>query len=588
MKNKIELIMLEEDELRLQMRNIIHTFFRDECGKRLDNPLKELEAYLHKIQIFIREWEIYNRIEKAKLLKNDTVTEFKTNANELNEVIKHAVDMYKGKSKILENNLVDLLKGIGYDDRISIIDAEVDKLSSKLKETKIKIEKIKFEDLLVEAKKEEVVEIKPEPVKEVKVKSDLPVQSEVNPQVFINPQQPIQQPVQAPIQQPIHQPVQVPIQFPKQGFQNIPPQQFNNQIPPQPFFKQDSSGYPVFQNFNQNNMEFNLLKDVPLIDVNPKPLIFNPVELKPSNPYFAENTNSYDLFITIKPKSDNIIIYNGKTTEFVTVQIKPEHFQEKSTAFTNFPENCRYVNIHSSLMVTGGYVNRQVSKQAYLIVPYAKNDGQYEVNIINYANMTSTRERHNIINLFDRKEILTCSGFFNNTAEITNLDHGTWKPLPNMNTVRANATIAYVNKKNVFVFGGFRINEKQVGEYQNSCEVLNLDDTKTGWKLIKMDSHKLHMRVSAMGVINISPNSLLLCGGFDGSTYKSEVYRVDLKDTEIINYDRTNMVLPGNLIFIHNNFVRMGDVAFNYDLQNNLFAFNPETNTFKMHLMLNK
>jgi hypothetical protein len=529
LRNKIDLLMLEEDELRMKIREIIHNFFRDECGKRLDNPLKELEAYLHKIQIFIREWEIYNRVEKAKLLKADTVTEFKVNANELNEVIKFAVELFKGKTKVLESNLIELLKSISYNDKLPHIDAEIDKVSEKLKENYEKVEKINFEDLLVEEKKKEEVVPKVEP--------KIEMQKHVQPLI-----------------------------------EKIPTQ-----------IKPEDKNYPTFEKISQP--EFSLLRDIPFIENNPKPLIFNPVELKQKNPYFVENTYNYELFISIKQKTDNIFIYNGKTTEFHTFSIKPENFQDKSTAFNTIPDNCRFVNIHSSILITGGYVNKQVSKLAYLLVVYPK-DSQYEINIIPYANMLSVRERHNMINLYDRKQILVCSGFFNNSAEITNLDHGSWKPLPNMNSVRANATIAYVNKKNVFVFGGFRINEKQVGEYQNSCEVINLDDNNAGWKLIKFDHHNLNMRLSAMGVINYSENTLLLCGGFDGTTYRSDIYKLDLKDIEIVNYEKTNMVLPGNLIFIHNNFVRIGDTAFNYDLQNNLFAFNPETNSFKMHMML--
>jgi hypothetical protein len=505
-RNKIDLLLLEEDELRLKMREIIHSFFREECGKRLENPLKELESYLHKIQIFMREWELYNRVEKAKLLKNDTVSEYKGKANEMNETIKYAVDMFKGKSKVLENNLIQLLKSIGNEEKLASIVAEVERVSLNLKETLAKVKNITFDQLLIEEKKkeEQVIvekEVKqPEPEAQIKIEPVIP-KPIINEQLVNKSSSPI-------------------LNNSKVEFKEYPIFENNKANNNNPI--QDNS---FDSNNNNQTNSFNLLKDPPIkFD---KPLIINPVDLKPNNPYLSENTYTYDIFLTLKPKSDNLIIYNGKTTEFLSIQIKPEHFQDRSSMFTTLPDNCRFINIHSSILITGGYINRQVTRACYILFVSPKNDGLYEINIIPYTPMQNPRERHNMIHLHDRKEILVCSGFFNQTAEITNLDHGTWRSLPQMHSVRANATIAYCNKKNVFVFGGFRINEKQTGEYVNSCEVLDLNNLKVGWKLINFDNFKLTMRMSAMGVVNYSENSLLLCGGFDGSTYKSEVNKIE-------------------------------------------------------------
>ena len=153
-----------------------------------------------------------------------------------------------------------------------------------------------------------------------------------------------------------------------------------------------------------------------------------------------------------------------------------------------------------------------------------------------------------------------------------------------MNDVRANATIAYINKRFVYVFGGFKINEAQVGVYQNTYEVLDLNNLTGGWTLNSFDKIGIGMRLSAMGVINMDEKSVLLCGGYDGSLYKKDVFRIETNQKEISNVDsKVKNILPGNFIFLQNNFVKIDDYAYNFDLAMNIIRFDPSDSSFKVN-----
>ena len=83
-----------------------------------------------------------------------------------------------------------------------------------------------------------------------------------------------------------------------------------------------------------------------------------------------------------------------------------------------------------------------------------------------------------------------------------------------------------------------------------------------------------NLKLSAMGVIPLDDQYFLQCGGFDGSTYRKEVYKVDVNDQDNPKLDKLNISLPGNYIFLHNGFLKIGDTAYNLELTNSVVSFN--------------
>jgi hypothetical protein len=538
LKNKLDTLLIEDSELANKIKETVHCFYRDEGYKRIEKPLKDMEDLLNKIQYFIRDWEMCNRADKARALKQDTLCQLRNDSCELDETVRKQVEVFKGKSRSLEKNLTDLFKNFSYNDKINDMETILLDISGKIKNSFASVIKLNYDDIAIDNNKDDnLFNI---------IQDNIPIV------VHQNVANPIKN-------QPSVPSNQANIQRYEQNHVN-PPYNQNN--------KPDNFN---FENKFSNNNYPNLQESQPRFPIN---------ESKQSdNSSFVSVNKNNELIIGIKQKSDEIIVFDPKRNVFSPVKIARNHFNDKSKMFATFPDNCRYVNLYSSILITGGYINRQVTSNSYILV-LSGDYGSYDISIIPYANMIEARERHNMISLHDRNMILVCSGFFNKNVEITDLNVGTWSKIAQLSDTRANATIAYINRKNVLIFGGFKINDKQVGEYQNSYEVLNMDQIDAGWKLVNFDTFG-SIKLSAMGVINLSDNSLLLCGGYDGSQYKTEVNRIEFDDVMVKKYEKVNN-LPSNLIFIHNSFVRVDECAYNFDLNMNTVIYNPKDNGFKV------
>ena len=161
-------------------------------------------------------------------------------------------------------------------------------------------------------------------------------------------------------------------------------------------FKKDN----ILNNYNDNN--FSLLNDnkIKQIDI-----------------------DNYQLFIYLQLKSNILLIFNPKTG-FQNIKVTKNHFQNPLDSFINFPENSKYINLGSSILLTGGYINKEKTNNCYLmIISEIPSKKEYELSIISYAKMLSARERHNIIYLPDKKVVLVCSGFFNKESEYSELNN---------------------------------------------------------------------------------------------------------------------------------------------------------------------
>ena len=319
-------------------------------------------------------------------------------------------------------------------------------------------------------------------------------------------------------------------------------------------FKKDN----ILNNYNDNN--FSLLNDnkIKQIDI-----------------------DNYQLFIYLQLKSNILLIFNPKTG-FQNIKVTKNHFQNPLDSFINFPENSKYINLGSSILLTGGYINKEKTNNCYLmIISEIPSKKEYELSIISYAKMLSARERHNIIYLPDKKVVLVCSGFFNKESEYSELNNNEWNNLGEMNEVRGNATISYINNRYIYVIGGYKILDNKKGQYLNNLEYLDFNNLNNGWKQIEFGN--LNIQLSAMGVIPINNNQFILCGGFDGKEYKRDVYKVDCSNCNNVILEKTNFILPAGYIFLHNTFVKMKNNFYNIELTGNIIKFNVDTYKFEVN-----
>ena len=216
-----------------------------------------------------------------------------------------------------------------------------------------------------------------------------------------------------------------------------------------------------------------------------------------------------------------------------------------------------------------------------MIISEIPSKKEYELSIISYAKMLSARERHNIIYLPDKKVVLVCSGFFNKESEYSELNNNEWNNLGEMNEVRGNATISYINNRYIYVIGGYKILDNKKGQYLNNLEYLDFNNLNNGWKQIEFGN--LNIQLSAMGVIPINNNQFILCGGFDGKEYKRDVYKVDCSNCNNVIVEKTNFILPAGYIFLHNTFAKMENNFYNIELTGNVIKFNVDTYKFEVN-----
>lgn len=98
MKEKIENVINEDNEIKNKLKENIEIFYKDECKKRLDKPLKENENLLVKIKNFLNNWDNnYNKTDKVNALKSNVIKNFENDAILNSNVLKENTENFKGK-----------------------------------------------------------------------------------------------------------------------------------------------------------------------------------------------------------------------------------------------------------------------------------------------------------------------------------------------------------------------------------------------------------------------------------------------------------------------------------------------------------
>ena len=127
--------------------------------------------------------------------------------------------------------------------------------------------------------------------------------------------------------------------------------------------------------------------------------------------------------------------------------------------------------------------------------------------------------------------------------------------------------MAYVNERYVYVLWGFNLSEgSKNGIYLNDIEYFDVNNFGKVWTTINYFNNKeYNLSLTALGVIPISKNIFLICGGYDGIEYKKDVYKIDCT-----NHEKPMVLLNQNLnfetIFTHNMFSKIQNSYFNLDI----------------------
>lgn len=288
----------------------------------------------------------------------------------------------------------------------------------------------------------------------------------------------------------------------------------------------------------------------------------------------ALSKRMYCYFVT---KENELRIFSNN--RMFKVPITKFHFSNESERFYQFPENCRFANFEGGLIITGGKMNKQIITSVYILQVF-ENEQEFSVMVEKAADMSTARDRHNLIFLPDKGLLITNSGFYNKTVEMYTLESNSWYSLTDLTAVRANATMAYINSRYVFTMGGFNMkkDDKSGGEYLNSYEVMDLLNFKSTQKLVTYNYNAL--RVCAMGLI-YRPSGLLMVGGFDGSCFLDTVYDGFVEEDRM-NVELTRIKMPKPDIFYQNFECVEPGIHINHTKKGGILLFREESCSFEI------
>jgi hypothetical protein len=323
-------------------------------------------------------------------------------------------------------------------------------------------------------------------------------------------------------------------------------------------------------NFNNNNNNFNNNFN------NNNNNNLNNLNMMDNNQLKLENQSqfTYDLIMYLKEKTDDILMYNEKHG-LRTIKLG------QSSELKFFPPKSRFVNLGTSVLLAGGEKQENNNKiklsKCYLITLMEdESANKYEVNVMPYGPLKEPRERHNLLFLPNKHFVFACSGFYSKTCEYTDIYKGEWEMIGPLHKARGNASMAYVNERYVYILGGFELEEKAQGNYLNDIEYFDINNFAKGWTVINFVNNRgVNTSLTALGIVPITKNIFLICGGYDGKEYKSNVYKVDCNNHEHPTIEETSS-LGKNSIFIHNMFCKIKKSYFNFDMQGQMFGFDYE------------
>jgi len=301
------------------------------------------------------------------------------------------------------------------------------------------------------------------------------------------------------------------------------------------------------------------------------------------------NYLSYEFVIGIKPGFKTIKVFDSKAFKLFNYELSRLMFQDQSLLLDDFLNNCRYINLGFSILITGGLINSSPVNNSYLLIvtrvpnSLIGTENSLQISLLPYTFMNDARERHLLLNIPDKNKILACSGFQKKSVEISNVKSGIWQSLDSLKEIRANATGAYINNRYVYIFGGFQLDNGK-GVYNNSTEVLDLNNDRSLWRFIDFESlFPNNIKISAAGILHYSSNKILVCGGYNGQVYLKDIYCIENKQSQIEIYEKTKLQLADELIFFHSTFLRCGGSAVNFDYKLDLNVYNPVTKEFKIY-----
>ena len=291
---------------------------------------------------------------------------------------------------------------------------------------------------------------------------------------------------------------------------------------------------------NNNLMNNNVNKSNILGKLDPDKFDTNQYNIK-SVSYLANYTNRYNSLKEIaKPiiGTNQIQLFSPNNQKMVR---KPTTLNRDEHGYSLFPAGCRHILVEDNLYIIGG--TNHIRVPISIVLMYHIPSGVLK----RLPDLNTTHSYHTVEYLENYDSIICIGGENSSSCEIMNLESKKWYKLPNLNIPRANCNI-YLNNINgeLFVlFGISGIISERINNYNDSIEVLVLNDISQGW--IVVDYYKtpgLNLRVNYCMTIPFTRNQLVVYGGSNMRSFSQNIYALfHMIKNECIKVDTQTMEL---------------------------------------------
>ena len=613
---KINNLQNLETDIKNSLIKSIEIFYRDECFKRLQSPIEKNEILSKKIEVFFKEWSQYNKREKVVTLKNNVIENFKKETENNLNIIKEEMVSFKGKSLDIEKKINGLIDTITQNDKMNEFNKLYSEMNDKYLNILKEINELKYDKLTIQ---------KLEDIKNKKVEVDYDYKELLKDKLFNNnnniqdnKKENIVNNKNDDLKNNFLDNIPQKNMFPPKENDNMP--QVNNddnnsnsyinnladkleeidKMNEFNLFQSQESGdnknlndnidslnnNKINENSynNNNNNNNNIPKNVNYNNNmnNPNMNQINPTPMRnipQNNPINKENKFEFTYELIIYLSGDKLFAYNEKVGLFC-LKLNQE--------LRYIPDKSRFVNLGQSALLTGGKTKEnKLSKKCYLIGLLdisTSNNPKYTINIDEYPDLQEGRERHNLLFLPDKNFVFACGGFFCNSCEYIDLYKGKWELISPLHKPRGNASMAYINNSIIYIIGGFELKNEvnPIGNYLDDIEYFDVNNFQNGWNIINFSNQNTYnLGLTALGVIPISSNSFIICGGYDGKEYKKTAYIIkcqDYKKPYVEQYPDINEPT----IFTNNMFCKIRKSYFNFDFKGQMYGFDQENRRFGM------
>jgi len=177
--------------------------------------------------------------------------------------------------------------------------------------------------------------------------------------------------------------------------------------------------------------------------------------------------------------------------------------------------------------------------------------------------------------------VLVCSGTKSLTAELYDIGYCNWTQISNLNSIRENAVITYINDRYVYVIGGLNPNGSG---YLSSFEYINANYLETAkWTEVNF-SDVCATSISGFNfgsVIKITKDRFLICGGYNKSNKLNQQLLLTTEDGIVKSIEERKPMQNSNY-FLQPEFVSLGNSKKLYcACKGNIMTYDAKSNTFK-------